>query len=113
MIKIDPQRINILRHIAGARRQQAEALAQAASAEMHEVDALRGEILKVTRQHERTGRGAEELAHLRSRQKAAQSRHAEASERAEVAQDNTRVARKLLTRCEDFVGARAGGGNGV
>lgn len=112
MIKIDPQRINILRHVASSKRKHAEALADAVSAEMQEVDILRGEILKVTRRRERTGAGAEELAQLRQRQRATQGRHAEATERAEVAQEDARAARRLLTRCDDFVAARAGGGDG-
>ncbi|MBN9055474.1 MAG: hypothetical protein J0H80_17305 [Rhizobiales bacterium] len=108
MIKIDPQRINVLRRIADSRRLNAEALAQAASDEMHKVDALRKEILKTTRRHERDGGMASELTQLRSRQQAAQSSHADACERMEIAQENARVARKLLTRCEDFLKAPAG-----
>ena len=113
MIKIDPQRITILRNIAASRRSHADALAQGASDEMHKLEALRKEILKATRRHERTGGAEAELTQLRRRQQAAQSSHADACEQMEIAQENARVARRLLARCEDFLKVPAGDSHGI
>lgn len=112
MITIDPNRIVALRTIAGSKQATADKFAETAGKEAAEVEALRKEIQAASRRHERSGSGAEELKHLRSRQKAAQEQHSVAVERAEIAREDTRAARKLLSRCTAFL-AGAGGENGV
>lgn len=113
MISIDPQRVSVLRQIAGVRRQRADSLMQAASDEMRMEERIRKEIRVASRRHERDGQQDAILADLRARQGAAQRRIADACERSEIAQEEARVARKLLTRCETYLDAQTGGEHGL
>lgn len=103
MLKIDPERLTVLRRIAVGKRETAAALMQAAADEMHAGEAIRKEVLAVTRRDEKSGGGGDELEALQLRKDAVQARIADAAQRSEIAQDEARSARKLVNRCETFL----------
>jgi len=113
MLKIDPERLTVLRRVAIAKRETASALMQAAAGEMHSCDVIRKEILAETRRSEKSGAGGDELEAIKLRRDAAQIRVAETVQQSEIAQDEYRSARKLVNRCETFLRELHGGDHAV
>lgn len=113
MLNIDPDRIGVLQRVAASKRKHAEAMMQGAADDMRACETIRKEILAATRRHEKSGKGEKELAALRERKEAAELRSADAYQRSDIAQEEAKAARKLVTRCEAFLRGQYGGDHAV